>query len=287
LNQVLVEEYYRAFLGRAADSGGLTFWTAQLAKGASPNSVGLGIATSTEAATHFVTRAYQTYLGRAPDQAGLTFWLGQLQSGRTHDQVVAGIAGSTEYFAKAGSTNQGFLTNLYGDLLGRAPDPSGNTFWLNALARGVSRTTVTLGFVTSRERAVQEVIAAYEAVLGRAPDSAGLNFWATALTGPRPRLTGSQALVDFIDSPENINRINTAIAAAPTSPTTTSSTPSASVSTTSPTTTTPVSTTSPTTTTPVSTTSPTTTLSALEALLLASITERTLAGTIAHISFNQ
>ena len=258
LNQVLVEEYYGAFLGRAADSGGLTFWTAQLAKGVSPNTVGLRIADSTESATDFVTTQYRNFLGRAPDKAGLTAWLGQLQSGRTPDQVAAGILGSKEFFADAGSTNQGFVTALYTDVLGRAPDPSGNTFWLNALARGVSRTTVALGFVTSRERAVQEVTAAYEAVLGRAPDSAGLNFWATALTGPHPRLTGSQALVDFIDSPENINRINTAIAAAPTSPTTTT-----------PTTTTPVSPTTPTTTTPVSPTMPATTLSAIDLAFLA------------------
>ena len=52
----------------------------------------------------------------------------------------------------------------------------------------------------------------YGGILQRSPDSAGLNSWVTALTGPSPSLTNQQVSVDFIDSTENINRINTAIA---------------------------------------------------------------------------
>lgn len=147
LNQVLVAEDFQVFLHRstANDPAGLTFWSTQLNRGVSPNTVGLRIANSTESATDFVTTQYQKFLGRAPDSAGLTFWLGQLTSGRTPDQVKAGTLGSAEFFAKAGSTNQGFLNALYADVLGRPPDTSGNTSWLNALASGVSRTTVHIG----------------------------------------------------------------------------------------------------------------------------------------------
>jgi hypothetical protein len=216
LNQVLVEENYLIFLSRTADSGGLTYWSTRLNNGASPNSVGLGIANSTESATDFITSSYQNFLGRAPEQAGLTFWLGQLQSGVTPPRVQADILGSSEFFANAGSTNQGFLTALYQDVLFRAPDSSGNTFWLNALASGVSRTTVAYDFVTSQEAAVDRLTdVAYESILGRAPDSAGLSFWAATLTGPHPSRSVQQVYVDFIDSPENITRINTTIAAAP------------------------------------------------------------------------
>jgi hypothetical protein len=236
VSQVMVAEDYRVFLGRAADPGGLAFWSAQ-----SPATAGKGISESKESATDFVTNTYLVYLGRTPDSGGLTFWLGQLQSGRTPDQVAAGILGSPEYFAKAGSTNQGFITALYADVLGRAPDTSGNTFWLNALASGVSRTTVAFDFVSSPEEAGNQAASYYNhtpqqtttpgllppafgaevlpgsgtGILNRAPDSSGLSFWTAALTGPRPSLAQQQVLVDFINSPENISDITAAIAAAP------------------------------------------------------------------------
>ena len=216
LNQVLVDEDYRALLNRAAEPGGLTYWSTQLNNGATPNSVGMAIANSTESKTDIVTNDYQSFLNRAPEPGGLAYWLGQLQSGRTPDQVAAGILGSVEYFADNGSTNQGFVSALYRNVLGRTPDSGGNTFWLNALASGVSRTQVAFDFLTSPEAAAKQATSAdYSGILNRSPDSAGLNFWVTALTGPSPSLTNQQVTVDFIDSAENINRIDTAIAQLP------------------------------------------------------------------------
>ncbi|MBV8609127.1 MAG: DUF4214 domain-containing protein, partial [Singulisphaera sp.] len=94
---------------------------------------------------------------------------------------------------------------------------SGNTFWLNELDRGVSRTTVANGFVTSTEASSDFVTTdGYQGILGRDPDSSGLSFWTTVLTGPTPSQTQQQVLVQFVVSSENTGRINTAIAAAPT-----------------------------------------------------------------------
>jgi hypothetical protein len=252
LSQVLVAEHYQVFLGRPTDAAGLASWTAQLDRGVSPNTVSLGIATSAESATDYVTNCYKVYLGRTPDSGGLNFWLGQLKSGRTPNQVAASILGSPEYFARAGSTNQGFITALYRDVLGRDADTSSNTFWLNALASGVSRTTVAFDFLTSPEEAGNQAASYYNhtptivpsppaaaqtvgvpppsfgalvsplsgtGIFNRAPDSAGLSAWTNSLTGPNPKLTQAQVLVDFLDSSENITRINTAIAAAPTTAT--------------------------------------------------------------------
>ena len=64
LNQVLVEEDYRVLLNRAAEPGGLTYWSTQLNNGVTPNSVGMGIANSTESKTDIVTNDYQSFLNR-------------------------------------------------------------------------------------------------------------------------------------------------------------------------------------------------------------------------------
>lgn len=72
---------------------------------------------------------YRTYLGRAPD-AGMVYWVNQLNQGKAADEVLAGILGSDEYYARAGSSPVGFLTQLYNDILKRAPAPSELNFWL-------------------------------------------------------------------------------------------------------------------------------------------------------------
>ena len=216
LNQVLVDEDYRVFLNRAAEPAGLTNWSTQLNNGATPNSIGMAIANSTESQTDIVTNDYQNFLNRAPDSGGLASWLGQLQSGRTPDQVAAGILGSAEYFKDNGSTNQGFVSALYQSVLGRTPDSGGNAAWLNALASGVSRTQVAFDFLTSPEAAAMQVTSAdYSGILNRSPDTGGLNSWVTTLTGRSPSLTNQQVTVNFIDSTENINRIDAAIAQMP------------------------------------------------------------------------
>ena len=212
LNQVLVEEDYHVLLNRSADPGGLTAWSTQLNNGATPNSVGMAFVNSTESETDIVTNDYQNFLHRAPDPGGLAAWLGQLRSGSTPDQVAADFLGSAEYFADHGSTNQGFVSALYLDVLGRTPDSGGNMVWLNVLASGVSRTQVAFDFLTSPEAVAKQVTVDYSGILNRSPDTGGLNSWVTTLIGPNPSLTNQQVAVDFIDGADNINRINTAIA---------------------------------------------------------------------------
>jgi len=82
------------------------------------------------------------------------------------------------------------VTGLYTALFNRAPDTAGLAFWSDALANGASPATVTQGFLTAPEGAVnypsfqtadQFVNAFYTKVFGRAPDAGGLAFWTTAL----------------------------------------------------------------------------------------------------------
>jgi hypothetical protein len=74
------------------------------------------------------------------------------------------------------SQNQAFVTQLYQDLLGRAPDPSGLQYWGGALdASLLNRTQVIQGIENSLEYRVIEVNSAYQQILGRQADAVGLN----------------------------------------------------------------------------------------------------------------
>jgi hypothetical protein len=52
---------------------------------------------------------------------GASRWINDLQRGTNSDQVLSQILASSEYFELAGSTNEGFVRELYDDLLGREP----------------------------------------------------------------------------------------------------------------------------------------------------------------------
>jgi hypothetical protein len=76
---------------------------------------------------------YRTYLGRAPDPAGLAGWTTQLNQGTPADAILAAILGSPEFYVKAGSTPEGYITLLYNDILRRSPSPTELGFWVRRM----------------------------------------------------------------------------------------------------------------------------------------------------------
>ena len=90
-----------------------------------------------------ITALYVGYFDRAPDPAGLQFWIDQIDGGRDFNTIAEDFAASPE--AKAlypylttpdVSSPAAFVTNIYANLFGRAPDAAGLTFWTGVLADG-------------------------------------------------------------------------------------------------------------------------------------------------------
>jgi V8-like Glu-specific endopeptidase len=102
-----------------------------------------------------LARLYQAALGRIPDLAGLEGWKGVLDNGaQTIDQIANQFIGSAEFTARYGSalTNTQFVTALYQNVLGRAPDPVGLAGWVGALNSGAeTRSQELLGFANGQE----------------------------------------------------------------------------------------------------------------------------------------
>ena len=127
-------------------------------------------------------KAYQQFLHRAPEQGGLNFWVNFLQQGHTVEQMQAGIVGSREYFqSRGGATNNGFLTALYQDALGRAVDNSGQTTFTTQLNGGVTTGQVASAVFASSEFQQDLVQADYALFLNRGADAAGLAAFTSAL----------------------------------------------------------------------------------------------------------
>jgi len=93
---------------------------------------------------------YQTYLGRTADAPGLDAWLQQVRQGAPLRLVQAGILASDEYYARHGSTPEGFVQGLYADVLHRAASPQEMSLWLDRLAAGGgNREQVAIDFLPS------------------------------------------------------------------------------------------------------------------------------------------
>lgn len=167
-----------------------------------------------------IYRLYQATLDRAPDAAGQAGWTAQLATGaNTLLGVAAGFVGSQEFLrAYGGLDTASFVTLLYQNVLGRAPDAGGLAGWVAALEQGQSQAQVVLGFsqsqefITATNAAATEftlardpanwqgdVFRLYQATLGREPDLAGFKGWAELLAGGTPLLT---AVAGFVNSPE-------------------------------------------------------------------------------------
>ena len=100
-------------------------------------------------------RLYNASFKRLPDADGLEYWINQFSSGANSIRVVASsFLGSAEFAERYGSnvTDEKYVTTLYQNVLGRAPDTSGLNYWLGQLSSGAeTRYEALLGFAESAE----------------------------------------------------------------------------------------------------------------------------------------
>ena len=99
------------------------------------------------------TRLYSAYFLRLPDLDGLRFWIDHLMSGGSLHDTSQFFAESEEFKSRYGSIdNTQFVELIYANVLGRAPDSAGRTFWVNGLESGqFQRGGVMVGFSESPE----------------------------------------------------------------------------------------------------------------------------------------
>lgn len=127
-----------------------------------------------------IARLYSAAFNRAPDISGLSFWEDVYANGvpasakaagyytalaQTDDgsgtSIAANFMQSSEFTSTYGSlSDAAFVTLLYQNVLGRAPDQAGLNFWVGQLegANPASRATVLVGFAESPENVAKTSI---------------------------------------------------------------------------------------------------------------------------------
>jgi hypothetical protein len=150
VDALYVRQLYRTLLSREADEARLNGWVAALRAGVSRSDVARGFSTSAEYRGLQVDRYYATYLHRQADAIGRTHWVNALLAGQSESALRQGFLTSAEYLSRHADTPS-FLTGLYTDVLGRAPDQQGLAFWEEIARRGASREALAQGFLTFAE----------------------------------------------------------------------------------------------------------------------------------------
>ena len=169
-----------------------------------------------------VYRAFQAVFDRAPDLGGFNAFVTEVRAGRlTQETVIAEFVESAEFQQTFGTLdNQGFVEQLFRNVLDREGDAGGVTNFTNALnAETLTRAEVVLEFANSPEfvqlmtipsasfatnviihPAEGQVFRIFQAVFDRAPDVSGFtNFVNSIQAGV---LTAEQITAEFVASPE-------------------------------------------------------------------------------------
>ena len=183
-------QQYRDFLKREGDGGGITYWTNAITAGVSRATVVKSFFDSPEFQGTIapVTRLYFAYFNRIPDKPGLDYWIYQYRAGMSLNTISQAFAGSPEFIGTYGSLNNSqFVTLVYNNVLGRAPDAFGLSYWTAQLDGGfATRGQVMVGFSESPEYQQTSynrvfVTMTYYGMLVRMPDQAGFNYWVALL----------------------------------------------------------------------------------------------------------
>ncbi|MCU1372538.1 MAG: hypothetical protein JWO77_3732 [Ilumatobacteraceae bacterium] len=156
-------------------------------------------------------RLYLAYFKRLPDEGGLAYWAGKARGGTSLHKASEQFARSSEFTRAYGAVSNGaFVDLVYQNVLGRAPDSGGRTYWIRKLNAGFPRGSVMINVSESSENVRKTtntvaLVGLYHVLLRRIPTSTELDGAASRLgTGTRLHVIAGEILL----SPEYAARIN-------------------------------------------------------------------------------
>ena len=174
---------YRDELGRAASPSEESAWRSSLGGGSSREAMAETLLAGSEYRARLISALHLRFLRRVPTPSDQSFWLSQLGAGASDEDVIAGLIGSSEYFAnQAGGSNANFISKAYGDLLGRSPSATEQSYWNTFLTGGGgTREQMAKSLLEGYEFRSDLVTGLYQRLLHRAAAAAEQILWVNQL----------------------------------------------------------------------------------------------------------
>lgn len=160
--------------------------------------------------TALITQLYIGYFNRAPDPDGLAYWESVLASGKSVTEIAQYFANQTEFKSIYGDVssptfdNNAFVTQVYQNLFGRAPDAEGLKYWSDLLAKDAVDPGV---FIATVQFSANETASGsdYEA-LNNKTEAASFFLESLATSGAAYDPAKAKEVVEKVDaSPESLN----------------------------------------------------------------------------------
>jgi hypothetical protein len=226
-----VVRLYNAALDRSPDQGGQNYWTTELYRGGTLDTLANGFLASSEFQDRFganlsddafVSRLYQNVLSRTPDDAGAQYWNEQLAGGATRSSVLIAFSESTENQAQSADlVNNGLwdrsetaaaVARVYDTAFNRLPELEGLSFYtvkldlgqttLKDVVNDFQQSPEYIGIYGANSTNDEFVAALYTNTLDRAGAADEIQFWSNALsTGQQTR---TDVFIGFSESPEHV-----------------------------------------------------------------------------------
>lgn len=148
-----------------------------------------------------IIELYTATFNRAADADGVAYWETQTQLSQTEMANAFVISAEAVALYPATQTSTEYVTAIYNNLFGRAPDADGLAYWVNELDTGVtSKESMIVAIVNGAQGADQTILDNKTAVSTYFAD-AGLNttdFALTSVTADAATVTAANAQVDTI-----------------------------------------------------------------------------------------
>src|SRR5262249_48793299 len=138
---------------------------------------------STEYRENLVRACYRAYVNREPTDAERDYIVGVVSGGLDEDWVTAGMLGGGEDFAQHQNDTAGWLTAVYGVLLGRTPDATSYASNLAYVQGGGGHDFLVYGMMKGSEVHSWAITDAFAALLHRDPTTAEVAAWDSSLSG--------------------------------------------------------------------------------------------------------
>lgn len=113
-----------------------------------------------------VAALYHEAFGRTGEAGGVDFWFHQAKAGVSLHDIATGFTQSQEFSPYAAMSDADFVTTLYANAFGRAPDQGGMDFWLQQLSHGATRADLLTEFASVAAQNVEGTIHTEATLIG-------------------------------------------------------------------------------------------------------------------------
>lgn len=106
------------------------------------------------AGTSYQSDLIKLYLAafiRAPEKSGLEYWMAQLSAGKSFDSVLETVFSLdiVKQIYPEGLSNDAFVTLIYVNVFGKAPDVEGLNYWSKKLINGQNRGNLVMDMINT------------------------------------------------------------------------------------------------------------------------------------------